>query len=278
MIIGPPKGITLPKQLTIYPQLVNISHKKIIFTPKYVNLCTFTVKMLQVAFTRFCRQIHHSARIGVRGWGSSQSWQCQDFETFLYGNPSLKEGYTPLLVAAQEGHTEVCELLLAAGSDVGERDKKGDTPLLVAAQEGHFEVCEVLLAAGSDVGERTSKAQFTPLHKAAGFGHERVIQLLLSYKADINSRSRTDATPLHVASQEGRLASVVILLQAGADPLLPRRRGALPITVAAQHNQCEVVKILIEQGGCSPDQVRRDYHQCTVKSPCSQTQKMGERQ
>ena len=36
--------------------------------PRFCGLLrTFVVKMLQVAFMRFCRQIHQSARIGVRG-------------------------------------------------------------------------------------------------------------------------------------------------------------------------------------------------------------------
>ena len=58
----------------------------------------FGVKMLQIAFTRLFRQIHQSARIGGGGRGSSQSWQCQDFERFLYSHPSLKLGILVELV------------------------------------------------------------------------------------------------------------------------------------------------------------------------------------
>ena len=36
-------------------------------SPKNCHLRTFCVKMSRVAFTRFCRQIHQSARIGVEG-------------------------------------------------------------------------------------------------------------------------------------------------------------------------------------------------------------------
>ena len=125
--------------------------------------------------------------------------------------------------------------------------------LLDAADSGSISRCRLLLAAGSDVRERNLVTQMTPLHEAAILGHERIIQLLLSHKADINSRSRREATPLHCASQEGHLASVVTLLQAGADPLLPDDDGGLPIHYAAMHNHSEVVKILIEQGGCRPD-------------------------
>ena len=130
------------------------------------------------------------------------------------------------------------------------RNWSGFTPLLSADDKGHTEVCELLLEAGDDVGPMLH----TPL--AAIHSHERIVKLLLSHKADVNSRSKTEATPLHAASQEGHLVSVVALLQAGADPLLPQVDGSLPIHLAAGENHHEVVKILIEQGGCSPDQVR----------------------
>ena len=125
-----------------------------------------------------------------------------------------------------------------------------------AADKGHTEVCELLLANGSDLEERTSSTLQTALHLAATYGHQSLLELLLSHKADVNSRDRTGSTPLHLASQEGHLASVVALLQAGADPLLPAIDGALPIHKAAQHNHTEVVRILIESTKCSPDQVR----------------------
>ena len=162
---------------------------------------------------------------------------------------------TALVYAAADGNASKVAELLSKGVRVEAREQ-GFTPLLVAAQSGHIEVCELLLAAGSDVGEMMPNTQSTPLHFAAIYGHERIIQLLLSHKADINSRSKTKATPLHCASQEGHLASVLTLLQAGADPLLADNYGYLPIHLATQLNHHKVVRILIEEGGCSPDQVR----------------------
>ena len=43
-----------------------------------------------------------------------------------------KDGFTPLLKAANEGKNEVCELLIASGSDVEEKDEDGFTLLLNA--------------------------------------------------------------------------------------------------------------------------------------------------
>ena len=170
-------------------------------------------------------------------------------------------GFTPLLTAAQHGHTKVCELLLERGeASVKERSLKGFTPFLVAAQGGHSDVCELLLAHGSDIEERQPVTLDTALHEAAIFGYENLLNLLISHKADVNSRDRIGTTPLHLASQEGHISSVMAVLEAGADPLLPQEDGDLPIHCAASRNQTEVVKLLIERARCSPDQVKTYFN------------------
>ena len=174
-------------------------------------------------------------------------------------NVKDSRGITPLLAAAQEGHTEVCKLLLEVETDkanVKETTPRGFTPLLDAATNGHTEVCELLLANGSDLEERDPRTQDTALHIASTFGHQSLVRLLIAHKADVDSRKTRGGTPLHGASQEGHIGCVVALLQGGADPLLPSMDGALPIHQAATHNHHEVVRILIEQGGCNVDLVR----------------------
>ena len=160
-------------------------------------------------------------------------------------------------LAASKGDASTVALLLSKGARVDTRDNQGFTPLLAAAEKGHTDVCKLLLEKGSYLEESEPDAtQFTAMHYAAIYGQVSLLQLLLSHNAEVNSRDRTEATPLLCASQEGHLASVVTLLQAGADPLLPDIQGSLPIHFAAAYNHDEVVKILIKEGGCSPDQVR----------------------
>ena len=82
------------------------------------------------------------------------------------------QGFTPLLAAAQGGHTKVCKLLLDTGkANVKETTPDGDTPLLLAAEKGHTEVCELLLANGSDLEERLPRSLETALHYAALYNH-----------------------------------------------------------------------------------------------------------
>ena len=59
------------------------------------------------------------------------------------------------VIAAQEGHSSVVELLLKAdGVDVNKATEDGATPLYIAAQNGHASVVELLLKAdGVDVNK-----------------------------------------------------------------------------------------------------------------------------
>ena len=62
-----------------------------------------------------------------------------------------KEKWTPLHIAAGNGHTEVVELLLEKGADINAKDEYGGTPLHYAALKGQTEVAEFLLEKKADV-------------------------------------------------------------------------------------------------------------------------------
>jgi len=69
----------------------------------------------------------------------------------------------------------------------------GNTALHYAAQNGHVELCEVLVRAGVSYDART-KVNRTPLHLAAQEGHLPVVQLLISSGADLHA---TDMVTVH---------------------------------------------------------------------------------
>ena len=64
-----------------------------------------------------------------------------------------KDGYTPLHGAAQFGHKEVAELLIAKGADVNAAVGEGITPLHFAVARGHKEVADLLRKHGGKTGE-----------------------------------------------------------------------------------------------------------------------------
>jgi len=123
--------------------------------------------------------------------GIAQAADAGDLEkvkALLKSNPNLvfdKDNYdtTPLHWAAQQGHKDVAELLLASGAQVNARNKYGDTPLHFAATAGSKEVVELLLAHGADVNvvDRPIGAGAsgkTPLQCAASGNHQDVVELL----------------------------------------------------------------------------------------------------
>ena len=143
---------------------------------------------------------------------------------------------------------------LAQGGRVAMRNHEGFTPLLAAAQNGHTDICGLLLAHGSDVNEVDLKNKGTALHDAALGGHEAVIEALLSWGAIVEAQDHVGMIPLQAACQEGHLACVLALLKAGASVSMPDNNGNLPIHMAATHNRVEIVRTLLGYG-CSLDMV-----------------------
>ena len=163
------------------------------------------------------------------------------FEPFLYN--SARYGDLQGVVAA-----------LAQGGRVSVRNHLGLTPLLVAAQNGHTDICGLLLAHGSDVNEVDLTTKMTALHNAAACGCKNVVEALLSWGAIVDKQDQRGTTPLYYACQEGHLACVLALLEAKASVFVPTYNGQLPIHAAAYKNRVEIVKNLLDYG-CSLDMV-----------------------
>ena len=143
---------------------------------------------------------------------------------------------------------------LAQGGRVTLRNPQGATPLLAAAKNGHTDICGLLLAHGSNVNEVVPHTQQTALHLAAMEGHNTSVEALLSWGAEVNPQDYLGLTPLHAACQEGHLLCVLTLLKAGASIFLPINDGMLPIHIAAKENKVAIVSVFLEHG-CSLDAV-----------------------
>jgi ankyrin repeat protein len=141
----------------------------------------------------------------------------------------------------------VKELLKARPELVKARNRQGIgwTPLHIAAGEGHEETARVLLDAGADVNG--AKKSFSPLHWAVQTKQPnlKLVKLLIDRGADVNQSGGVySETPLHVAAQDGKVELVKLLLEAKADPTARGGHGKMPLDLAKEGNHRDIVKLL----------------------------------
>jgi ankyrin repeat protein len=124
------------------------------------------------------------------------------------------DGFTPLLCAAENGHKDVADFLLAHKADVNATSANGWTSLHAAAYFGHKDVVELLLSHKAHI-EAKDLDGYTPLHLASGGGHKDIVELLLTNKADVNAKSVNGQTPLKLAELVKHTDVVELLRQNG---------------------------------------------------------------
>jgi ankyrin repeat protein len=99
-------------------------------------------------------------------------------------------GYTALIRAAINGHSEAVALLLRRGAAVEAKSRIGQTALSYASLIGRREVVALLLDRGARIESRDNNG-WSPLMQAAAGGSREVVTLLLERGADPSARDWT---------------------------------------------------------------------------------------
>ncbi|CAG9999075.1 unnamed protein product [Clonostachys byssicola] len=152
-------------------------------------------------------------------------------------------GKTPLFAAASEGHEAVAKVLIEHGATI-DADSNGKTPLFAAASEGHEAVVRLLIEHGATINTRG--LTWPPVVGAAEKGHEALVRLLIEHGANINA-DLIDKTPLFAAASEGHEAVVRLLIDHGAT-INPRGNIWPPVVGAAKKGHEALVRLLIDHG------------------------------
>ncbi|KJE92964.1 hypothetical protein CAOG_03834 [Capsaspora owczarzaki ATCC 30864] len=125
------------------------------------------------------------------------------------------------------------------------RDDDNYTPMSLAALNGHTDIVELLIMHMAGLN-RKDKNGNAPLHLVAVQGHGAIMDLLLAHQAKVNNKNNTGDNPLHFAAQYGRSLLIVKLLNAGADLLDTNNAGETCLDVAARFDRRETVSLLID--------------------------------
>ena len=129
-------------------------------------------------------------------------------------------GITPLMAAAEEGHTDVCTMLLDAGADPNLQDTNGKTALMHLVENGRSKIdTNLMYSTGRNVDEPIFSAD-TPaaiIRKWAEEGDVAIAEALLAKKADLEVRDKQGYTALMKAATDSSPGVVQVLAGAGAD-------------------------------------------------------------
>ncbi|XP_056378829.1 serine/threonine-protein phosphatase 6 regulatory ankyrin repeat subunit A-like isoform X2 [Hyla sarda] len=199
--------------------------------------------------------LHYCARIGnedvllemIKHIGSNRMQQTM--------NRQAKNGWSPLLVAAEKGHTGIVRILLQNHARVDVFDEHGKAALHLACENGHDKIADVLLWHKAFVNAKT-KLGLTPLHLCVQNGFNHLVKLLVeTHLASIDIMSLTKRTPLHLAALNGQLDVCNSLLNMKADVYAADiTNDSTPLHLAASGGHAEVVKVLLEAGASASDE------------------------
>ncbi|XP_062897896.1 ankyrin repeat and death domain-containing protein 1A-like isoform X1 [Mobula hypostoma] len=180
----------------------------------------------------------------VQGHPSVIRYVVEDLEGIPVDDPD-QNGKTPLLLAAESGHSDVLSLLCELGCDLQAVDKESNSALHLATRRGHAELLSFLTSAiCSDAQNQDGLA---PLHLASQAGHLSCVRTLLDSQCQINALSSQHLTALHYAISHGHLEVCQLLMQEGID--VNARGNKDPcLHLAVKHNIPELVQRLLAAG------------------------------
>ena len=155
---------------------------------------------------------------------------------------------TPLItLVARSGSAAVFEVLMKHKPKLSLADASGYTALHFAAMNRRSDFIRPLMAAGADIGAK-DKQNKTPLDYAImyrAYGGQDVTGLLLAGVKDVNAPLPGGQLPLHIAARLGYADTAKILLQRKARPAAKDKQGHTALEIAMRNDRAGVADLLI---------------------------------
>jgi hypothetical protein len=152
------------------------------------------------------------------------------------------QGCSLLAFAVHSRCVDAVKAVVAAGADLGRKDKDGSTILDIAGVTGTPEIRAVLEQAGG------RRSEFTTIAQAAFHGDVQRVRELLAAGSDPLDQSERSENPLFLAAFSGHAEVCRLLLEAGLDIEAGTGNESTPLMTAALWGHVDVVRLLIEHG------------------------------
>ncbi len=124
-------------------------------------------------------------------------------------------GWTPLMIAAAQGHPETVSALIKGGANVNATNTLGRTALMFASSNGFTAIVKDLLAHRADPNiVPKDDTGWTALIAAAHKGHVDVIRVLLDHGVDATIKDKEGKTALVWAEAQGHADAARVLTEA----------------------------------------------------------------
>ena len=151
-----------------------------------------------------------------------------------------------LHLAAENGHLKIYKFLYENSNAIHLLVQEGITPLQLAAQYGHFEVCKYVCLYQELAYKKHRRVFEIVQHLAAKNGHLEIYKFLYENLNTINPLMEEDITPLHLAAQYGHFEVCKYICDNGfAGPL--RSDKNTPFTLALHRGHIKIARMLYER-------------------------------
>lgn len=156
--------------------------------------------------------------------------------------------WSPLLCAVKSGCWEIVEFLLFKNVEIIDlADKNGRTPTILAASEGHLAIIDILIEKGADLNAQ-DRDGLTALSWACLKGHYNAALALLEQKVDVNHADQSGRTALDLATFYGDVRLVQLLIDKGAQVEHVDKIGMRPLDRAIGCRNVSVVSCFLKKG------------------------------